>query len=120
MDRTCELTDEKELHDKAPREPTIKQWLDKNRRAPDCSRCGRMVEKCSPDAEACVCSACTNYLAGLKRYRSGQGQPARACPDCAGPLARRQRVCPKCRQKRRQAAFRNEKRKQRSDVLQLT
>jgi len=48
------------------------------------------------------------------------GKTLRTCPDCGGPLAKRQRYCPKCTQKRRLATYRQRRLKNKLAAPQLS
>ena len=100
--------DTPDLADAAADEPKARDHLAKAD-APHCSRCGRVVEACAPDAVAVLCDRCTAYLAALAPHRRKQAV-RRVCPDCGGPLPAGRRVCDKCRRKRRKATYRQSRR----------
>jgi hypothetical protein len=46
------------------------------------------------------------YLAAQRRARARAARPVRLCPECEAPLSGRQRMCPKCAARTRQARHR--------------
>ena len=61
--------DTPDLADAAADEPTARDHLGKAD-SPHCSRCGRRVDRCDPEAKAALCSTCTAYLAAIWPYRT--------------------------------------------------
>ena len=97
-----------------PREKRISEYLAEFPNGSRCSRCGETV-LVGPNTTACVCWRCTDLLAALnaKGYFRRKARPARTCPDCKGPLAKRRRCCPSCAARRRREAQRRKRKKQR-------
>jgi len=79
---------------------TIKEAMNQNRNAPNCSICGRLVKECGPDAISCCCWACTMKASGK-------------------PLPRGKQVCPACATIRQKLAKRETARKRRMVQVDL-
>ena len=72
-----------------------------------------------PDLQRQRLEARQKYLAARK-MEMAQTVSMRTCPDCGGPLAKRQRYCPKCTQKRRLATYRQRRLKNKLAAPQLS
>ncbi len=107
IDETCLRCDPpaniEYLKAQAAKEPTAKQWMAKNPRAPRCSRCKAKVSNCSKQAVAALCWKCTAKLAELAKYRKRALGATRRCPECGGDMPVRRRYCDVCRERRKRS-----------------
>ncbi len=75
--------------------------------------------KSEPDLQRQRLEARQKYLAARKMEMS-ETVSLRTCPDCGGLLAKRRRYCQKCTQKRRLAAYRQQRMKNKLAAPQLS
>ncbi len=75
--------------------------------------------KQEPDLQRQRLEARQKYLAARK-MEVPEKLTLRTCPDCGGPLAKRQRYCPKCTPKRRLATYRQRRLKNKLAAPQLS
>jgi len=75
--------------------------------------------KQEPDLQRQRLEARQKYLAARK-MEMPETVSLRTCPDCGGPLAKRRRYCEKCTQKRRLAAYRQRRMKNKLAAPQLS
>jgi hypothetical protein len=75
--------------------------------------------KHEPELQRQRLEARKKYLQARKQEIPEEGS-VRTCPECGGPLAKRRRYCEKCTQKRRLAAYRQRRLKNKLAAPQLT
>jgi len=94
----------------SPLAATISGYLAARPCGAQCGRCG-LTAPVPGDVVAYVCPRCTALLASRPKppkpeQQQTAGTTGRKCPQCAGPLPARRRLCPACAEKRRKATYR--------------